>query len=78
MSRQYGPELIQRLDPNLGRTRRHRRAYGGVAHPGGNLARNTSACLQIQNLAAITPGPLVEPEALTVERVPPILNQNRL
>jgi hypothetical protein len=78
MSGQYGPEFIQRLDPDLSRAGRHRRAHGRVAHPRGNLARDTSACLQIQNLAAVTPGSLVEPEALAVEWVPPILNQNRL
>ena len=78
MNCENGSKLVQRIDPNLWRPDRHRAAYRGVTHPCRNLPGDTGTNFEIQDLLAAASRPLIEAQPLAMQRVPWILNDNKL
>jgi hypothetical protein len=78
MNRENGSKLVQRIDPNLWRPNRHRAAHRGVTHPGWDLPGDAGTNFEIQDLLAATSGPLVEAQPLAVQRMPTILDDDKL
>lgn len=78
MCREHGPELVQSVNPDLGRASGHRRTQRGIAHPRRKLARQSGTNLDIEDLLAAAPCPLVQAQSLAAQRMPPVLNDNKL
>jgi hypothetical protein len=71
-------KLVQRVNVDLCGSERHRRTGCGIAHPGRNLARYAGTYFEIQDLLAAPPCSLAKPQSLAMQRMPPILNDNKL
>jgi hypothetical protein len=76
--REDSPQLVQRVNPDLWRPERHRRAHRSVAHPCRQLSGHGGTNLDVEDLAASTLRPLAEPQSLAVQRVPPVFDDDKL
>jgi hypothetical protein len=69
-ARQHEREVIEGGDGDGWWSRRHRRAGGLVAHPGGQLAKNADALLDQQKISRSARGALSDPQAPAIQRMP--------
>ena len=76
--RQSAAQLAQGVNRDLRRAYGHDRADRRVAHPHGNPPRYVRTNLKMDNLFSTSSQPLDNAQALSMQRVPTILNHNKL
>jgi len=56
----------------------HCRACRGVTHPRRNLPGDAGANFKVKDFLAATAGPLIEPQAFAMQRMPAVFDDNKL
>ena len=69
-ARQHEREVIEGGDGDGWWSRRHGRAGGLVAHPGGQFAKNADALLDEQKISRSARRALSDPQAPAIKRMP--------
>jgi hypothetical protein len=76
--RQSAAQLAQSVNRDLRGACGHRRAYRRVAHPRGNPPRYVGTNLKMDNLFCTSSQPLDNTQALSMQWMPTIVNDNKL
>jgi hypothetical protein len=72
------PQFRQRFNRNPRAANRNRRTCCGIAHPCRDLARQTRPDLDVEDLTTGAPLPAIDANALTVQRMPRVSDDNKL
>jgi hypothetical protein len=78
MRGENGAKFVQRVNTDLSGTERHCRTDCSIAHPGRYLARYAGTHFEIQDLLTASSRSLAKPQTITMQRMPPILNDDKL
>ena len=78
MGVEHDAEFVQRLHSDPRRAHRQRGARARIAHPLRDLPRDAGTSLKVEDLPATTAATLDDPEPLSMERMPGILDGRQL